>query len=79
MTICGPGEMHPQANSVGIINDELIFSGVDHDWPQDGHLNSDFTQAVNFTSDFIYTLLPCNNITSSNLNYNSNNTKCYSS
>ena len=61
-TICGPGEMHPQANLSGIINDELIFIGVDHDWPQDGHLNPNFTQAVNFTSDFLYPLLPCNNI-----------------
>ena len=61
-TICGPGEMHPQANLSGIINDELIFIGVDHDWPQAGHLNPNFTQAVNFTSDFLYPLLPCNNI-----------------
>ena len=75
MTICGPGEMHPQANSVGIINDELILSGIDHDWPQDGHLNSNFTQAVNFTSDFIYPLLPCNSNISSYFNDNSNFTK----
>jgi len=61
-TICGPGEMHPQANLSGIINDELIFIGVDHDWPQAGHLNPNFTQAVNFTSDFLYPLLPCNTI-----------------
>lgn len=65
-TICGPGEMHPQANSSGIINDELIFIGVDHDWPQAGHLNPNFTQAVNFTSDFLYPLLPCNIISSIN-------------
>ena len=65
-TICGPGEMHPQANSSGIINDELIFIGVDHDWPQAGHLNPNFTQAVNFTSDFLYPLLPCNTISSIN-------------
>ena len=62
LTICGPGEMHPQANLSGIINDELIFIGVDHDWPQAGHLNPNFTQAVNFTSDFLYPLLPCNTI-----------------
>ena len=66
LTVCGPGEMHPQANSEAIINDELVFTGVDHYWPEYGHLNPNFTQAVNFTSDFLYPLLPCNTISSIN-------------
>ena len=66
LTVCGPGEMHPQANSEAIINDELVFTGVDHYWPEYGHLNPNFSQAVNFTSDFLYPLLPCNTISSIN-------------
>ena len=70
VNMCGPGEMHPQANQVGVINDELIFNGIDHDWTHGGLLSSEFQQAVSFTSDFLFPLLPCNN---TSLSYFDNN------
>ena len=63
VSMCGPGEMHPQANLVGIINDELVFDGVDHDWTDNGLLDPNFAQAIDFTRDFLFPLLPCNNST----------------
>ena len=64
LTLCGSGEMHPQADLVGVINDKLIFTGEGHNWGATGNINSKFIQAVDFTSDFLYPLLPCNNTTS---------------
>ena len=64
LTLCGSGEMHPQADLVGVINDKLIFTGEDHGWFSAGNSSSLFLQALDFTSAFLFPLLPCNNITS---------------
>ena len=64
LTLCGTGEMHPRADNVGVLNDKLIFNGTDHNWGAYGNTNSKFIDAVNFTSNFLYPLLPCNNTTS---------------
>ena len=58
--------MQPQANLVGINNDALIFNNEGHLWPVSGNSNPKFIQANNFTSDFLFPLLPCNTITSTN-------------
>ena len=63
LDLCGSGEMHPRANSVGILNDELVFPGEGHGWCSAGNSNVFFAQAIEFTKDFIYPLLPCNNLT----------------
>ena len=64
LTLCGSGEMHPQAELAGIYNDHLLFPGAAHSWFASGHANPKFTEAVNFTSSFLYPILPCNNTTS---------------
>ncbi|HJM16301.1 MAG TPA: alpha/beta hydrolase [Flavobacteriales bacterium] len=64
LTLCGSGEMHPQADAVGLINNVLVYPGEAHTWFVAGNSNSKFTQAVEFTKDFLYPLLPCNNATS---------------
>ena len=64
LDLCGSGEMHPQADLVGVINDKLIFNGEGHTWAANGNSNSKFIQAIDFTSDFLFPLLPCNNISS---------------
>jgi hypothetical protein len=63
LELCGSAEMHPQADLVGLLNDKLIFSGEGHGWASNGNTNSKFIQAIDFTSDFIFPLLPCNNTT----------------
>ena len=63
LTLCGAGEIHPQADLVGVLNDRLVFSGQGHSWFSSGNSNPLFVQALEFTKDFIYPLLPCNNIT----------------
>ena len=64
LTLCGAGEMHPQADLVGVLNDKLIFPGEGHTWFVGGDSNPLFLQALDFTKDFLYPLLPCNNTTS---------------
>ena len=64
LTLCGAGEMHPQADLVGVINDKLIFPGEGHGWFSGGNSSSLFLQALDFTSAFLFPLLPCNNTTS---------------
>jgi hypothetical protein len=63
LTLCGSAEMHPQANLVGVINDQLIYNGEGHGWAANGNANSKFINAMNFTSNFLYPLLACNNTT----------------
>ena len=63
LTLCGAGEIHPIANSKGIINEHLTFNGEDHSWPGYGNNNPKFIQALDFTTNFLFPLLPCNNIT----------------
>ena len=55
--------MHNQANNVNILNDLLVFQGADHDWFQSGNNDSRFIQAIDFTTSFLYPLLPCNQST----------------
>jgi len=63
LTLCGTAEMHPQADAVGLINNNLVYPGEGHTWFVSGNSNSKFTQAVEFTKDFLYPLLPCNSTT----------------
>jgi hypothetical protein len=56
--------MHPQADLVGVLNDKLIFPGEGHTWFAAGNSNALFLQALDFTSNFLFPLLPCNNTTS---------------
>ncbi len=62
LDLCGTGEMHPQADLVGVINDKLIFNGEGHSWAANGNSNSKFLQAIDFATNFLFPLLPCNNI-----------------
>jgi hypothetical protein len=62
LELCGSGEMHPQANLVGLVNNKLLFPGADHSWCTSGN-SSNFTQALDFTTNFLFPLLPCNNTT----------------
>jgi len=63
LTLCGSGEMHPKADAVGLVNDKLIFSDEGHTWAAYGNSNAKFVQALDFTTDFLFPLLPCNNTT----------------
>ena len=66
LTLCGTGEMHPQADLVGVLNDKLIFPGEGHTWFVSGNSNPKFIQAIDFTTNFLFPLLPCNNTTTIN-------------
>ena len=60
--LCGSGELQAQASLEEIIHDELILEGVDHGWTENGIQNVYYLQALNFTSEFLFPLLPCNNL-----------------
>tara|TARA_B000000532_G_C18877395_1_gene411385 strand:+ start:2676 stop:3620 length:945 start_codon:yes stop_codon:yes gene_type:complete len=62
VNLCGAGEIHPQADLVGLHNDKLIFNGEGHGWAASGNSNQLFLDALDFYSNFLYPLLPCNNI-----------------
>ncbi len=64
LTLCGVGEIHPKADNVGVLNDMLVFNNTDHSWAALGNANTKFMQAVDFFSDFIFNILPCNQVTS---------------
>lgn len=66
LQLCGSGEMHPQANSSALTNDYLVFNGADHSWCGAGVTDQKFIQAIEFTKDFLYPLLPCNSTTTVN-------------
>jgi hypothetical protein len=63
-TLCGTAEIHPKTNTEGVINDYLVFSGEGHEWCSAGNSNPLFLQALDFTTDFLFPLVPCNNTTS---------------
>ena len=63
LNLCGSGEMHPRADAVGLLNNQLIFNGTDHSWAALGNSNSKFIQALDFTANSLYPLLPCNQTT----------------
>jgi len=64
LELCGTSAMHPQADLVNIINEKLVFTGADHGWCSAGNNDPKFIQAMNFTTTFLYPLLPCNDINS---------------
>jgi hypothetical protein len=64
LDLCGLNEIHPIADNLGLINDNLIYTNTGHTWAAGGNANSDFLQAVEFVKDFLYPILPCNNSTS---------------
>ena len=64
LELCGSGQMHPRADNVGVLNDHLSFSQIDHLWAASGNSTPKFIEALDFTTDFLYPLLPCNNVTS---------------
>ena len=61
--LCGSGEMHPKANAVNLINDVLVLPVSEHDWFENGNSNSLFVDALEFTTNFLYPQLPCNQST----------------
>jgi acetyl esterase/lipase len=63
LNLCGMNAMKPFMDSEGVLNDTLIYTGEGHGWAGSGHANPLFTQAVEFSSNFLYPLLPCNNPT----------------
>jgi hypothetical protein len=54
--------LQAQASLEEIIHDELILEGVDHGWTENGIQNVYYSEALNFTSEFLFPLLPCNNL-----------------
>ena len=63
-TLCGAAEIHPKASAEGVTNDYLVFTGEEHEWCSSGNNSPLFVQALDFTSAFLFPLLPCNNTTS---------------
>ena len=45
------GEIHPQADLVGLHNDKLIFDGEGHSWASSGNSNPLFLDALDFYSN----------------------------
>ena len=60
LNLCGMNAMKPTLDNAGILNDTMIFN-VGHGWAGIGHANPLFSQAVDFSTNFLYPLLPCNN------------------
>ena len=50
------------SNRTFCLNDVLIFNGTDHLWAANGNANAKFLQAIDFFSNFLYPLLPCNQV-----------------
>ena len=59
LTLCGANVMYPSAKAVGVMVDTLVFQGEGHGWPAAGKAGPEFNKAVEFTSEFLYRLLPC--------------------
>ena len=59
LDLCGAGEIHPICDNLGINNEALVFSNVDHNWVV-GNSQPEFVQAINSAGNFLYQLLPCN-------------------
>ena len=77
LNLCGAGEMHSRADSVGLYNQLLTYQGEDHGWCQSGDNNPLFVQATQFVTDFLFTLLPCNPNSVSYIEKNSLKAKIY--
>ena len=63
MNLCGMNEMKPVLENNGVLNDTMVFENVDHYWPLNGNADTLFIDAVEFTTNFLFPLLPCNNST----------------
>lgn len=61
LNLCGMNTMKPRLDNVGILNDTLILNNTGHSWAAIGNGNTQFLHAVDFSSNFLYSLLPCNN------------------
>ena len=61
LNLCGMNAMKPALDNAGILNDTMVYVNGGHGWAGTGHANPLFTQAVDFSTDFLYPLLPCNN------------------
>ena len=59
LELCGAGQIHPICDSLGVINQALVFNNLDHNWVI-GNSQPEFVQAVNSASNFLFPLLPCN-------------------
>ena len=77
LNLCGAGEMHSRADSIGLYNQLLTYQGEDHSWCQSGNNNPLFVQATQFVTDFLFTLLPCNPNSVSYIEKNNLETKIY--
>jgi len=60
LNLCGMNAMKPALDNAGILNDTMVYN-IGHGWAATGHANPLFTQAVDFSTNFLYPLLPCNN------------------
>ena len=49
-----------KANNQGLNNQLLELNFTNHEWAQFGVVNPKFVQGLEFSRDFIYNLLPCN-------------------
>lgn len=61
LNLCGMNAMKPHLDNAGILSDTFVLNNTGHSWPVIGNGNAQFSQAVDFSSDFLYPLLPCNN------------------
>ena len=61
LNLCGMNAMKPALDNAGILNDTMVYINGGHGWAGSGHANPLFTQAVDFSTNFLYPLLPCNN------------------
>ena len=59
LDLCGAGQIHPICDSLGVINQALVYNNLDHNWVI-GNSQPEFVQAVNSASNFLFPLLPCN-------------------
>lgn len=68
LDLCGLGEIHPICDNLGVLNQSLTFYNVNHGWVI-GNSQTEFIQAIDSSSNFLYQLLPCNQTTSFSENF----------
>ena len=69
LNLCGSNEIHIKANNQGLNNQLLELNFTNHEWAQFGVVNPKFVQGLEFSRDFIYNLLPCNQSLSTDNNF----------
>ena len=60
LNLCGSNEIHIKANNQCLNNQLLELNFTNHEWAQFGTVNPKFVQGLEFSRDFVYNLLPCN-------------------